>query len=56
MGPRGGWPPGGAWGADGATGGNRFLSVNLSPLALVQPGFVTFVRDVLDASGLRPDS
>ena len=44
-----------AWGADGATGGNRFLSVNLSPLALVQPGFVTFVRDVLDASGLRPE-
>ena len=32
-----------AWGADGATGGNRFLSVNLSPVALVQPGFVTFV-------------
>ena len=44
-----------AWGADGATGGTRFLSVNLSPLALVQPGFVTFVRDVLDASGLRPE-
>ena len=34
-----------AWGADGATGGSRFLSVNLSPVALVQPGFVTFVRD-----------
>ena len=44
-----------AWGADGATGGNRFLSVNLSPVALVQPGFVTFVRDVLDASGLRAE-
>src|SRR4029450_6937330 len=26
-----------------------------SPLALVQPGFVTFVRDVLDASGLRAE-
>ena len=35
---------------------HRFLSVNLSPVALVQqPGFVTFVRDVLDASGLRPE-
>jgi len=44
-----------AWGADGPTGGNRFLSVNLSPLALVQPGFVTLVRDVLDASSLRPE-
>jgi diguanylate cyclase (GGDEF)-like protein len=44
-----------AWGADGPTGGSRFLSVNLSPLALVQPGFVTLVRDVLDDSGLRPE-
>ena len=44
-----------AWGADGPTGGSRFLSVNISPLALVQPGFVTLVRDVLDDSGLRPD-
>jgi diguanylate cyclase (GGDEF)-like protein len=44
-----------AWGADGVTGGDRFLSVNLSPLALVQPGFVTFVRDVLDASDLRAE-
>jgi len=45
-----------AWGADGPTaGGNRFLSVNLSPLALVQPGMVTHVRDVLDMSRLRPE-
>jgi EAL domain-containing protein (putative c-di-GMP-specific phosphodiesterase class I) len=43
------------WGAAGPTGGNRFLGVNLSPLALVQPGFVTLVRDVLAASGLRPE-
>ena len=44
-----------AWGSAGPTGGKRFLSVNISPLALVQPGFVTLVRDVLDASGLRPE-
>jgi len=44
-----------AWGADGPTGGGRFLSVNLSPLALVEPGLATHVRDVLNASGLRPE-
>ena len=44
-----------AWGADGPTGGGRFLSVNLSPLALVEPGLATHVRDVLRMSGLRPE-
>jgi diguanylate cyclase (GGDEF)-like protein len=44
-----------AWGEDGPTGGGRFLSVNLSPLALVQPGLATHVRDVLRTSGLRPE-
>ncbi len=44
-----------AWGADGPTGSGRILSVNLSPLALVQPGLVTLVRDVLVSSGLKPE-
>ena len=44
-----------AWGADGPTGGDRFMSVNLSPMALTQPGFVTLVSHVLDASGLNPE-
>jgi diguanylate cyclase len=44
-----------AWGADGPTGAGRFLSVNLSPLALVQPGFVSLVSHVLDRSSLRPE-
>ena len=44
-----------AWGAGGPTGAGRFLAVNLSPLALVQPGFVTHVSRVLDATRLSPD-
>jgi EAL domain-containing protein (putative c-di-GMP-specific phosphodiesterase class I) len=45
-----------AWGGtDGPTGSGRFLSVNLSALALVQPGLVDLVRSVLVGSGLRPE-
>jgi EAL domain-containing protein (putative c-di-GMP-specific phosphodiesterase class I) len=43
------------WGAKGPTGGGRFLSVNLSPLALVQPGLVDAVRSILARSHLRPE-
>jgi diguanylate cyclase (GGDEF)-like protein len=44
-----------AWGAGGPTGDGRFLSVNLSPLALVQPGLVDAVRAILARSRLRPE-
>jgi diguanylate cyclase (GGDEF)-like protein len=43
-----------AWGADGPTGNGRFLSVNLSPLALVHPGLVDLVASCLKRSGLAP--
>jgi diguanylate cyclase (GGDEF)-like protein len=43
-----------AWGRNGPTGGGRFLSVNLSPLALVQAGLIDIVASALKASGLEP--
>jgi len=43
-----------AWGANGPTGAGRFLSVNLSPLALVHEGLVDLVASALKASHLEP--
>jgi len=43
-----------AWGAKGPTGSGRFLSVNISPLALVHPGLVELVSRSLQRSGLEP--